>query len=352
MQTGNSSSQVRLAMNSTLQLITKTTTNHFIPMNLPSSVRLTRQLLHVLLLFLFITLLAFVGHKKNYARSCNRPFSHVSRFIVSTGIVGLVLNDLPVINGVTHRLGCAIHHLSLHFLLAAILAGRLLPDFYEYLVRYYYQAHDSSTWKSPVVISFLAVLSIQTFISAHWLWTNENPLTDAWNPPVFCPGHSRPQLFLLMLHMLELLFVLQSLRSSVLLMIFIDERLCQLNSVLVRLIYFLGTAIFHAFFWPGQFSATLYAGILVIESGLIYFINIYHSSARYEQDLAQMGNADGLLASAYLRLKDDELGDDTRLLNDIDWNTDMHTHTHTNRPTTSTDKQNNDVHWWIWRSLV
>ena len=311
MHTSNSSTEANVFMNSTLQMTVTNMTRHLIPLNLSSSVRLTRQLLHVLLLFLFMTLLAFVGHKKNYARSFNRPFSHVSRFIVSIGIIGLVLNDLPVINGVTHRLGCAIHHLSLHLLLSAILAARLLPDFYEYLTRYHYQPSELSTCKSPVVLSFLAVLSIQTFISVQWLRNNEIVIGDAWDPPVFCPGHTRPQLFLLLLHMLELSFVLQSLHSSALLTIFIDERICQLNSVLLRLFYFLGTAIFRTFFWPGQFSATLYAGILVIESTLIYFINVYHSGARYEQDLAQMGNA-------VLRVKNDEPSDDTRLLNDID----------------------------------
>ncbi len=302
------------------------TSNHFIQLDFSSSVRLTRHLFHVIILILFISILAFVGHKHNYPRISIRPFSHLSRFIVSIAIIGLVLDDFLVINGVTHRTWCSIHQLSLHFLLMTIVAGRLLPDFYEYTNRYYHK-HDSDTLKSGVIISFIILICIQLLISIKWLWNNRHLPNNVWNLPVFCSGTIRPQLFILILHLLELIFTIQSIRTPMVLddtnpissiNIFINEKICQLNSILLRLFYFTVTSILHVLFLPGQFSATFYSGILVIEFVLKYLIVIYHSNVRYERSIADIDNTNGMLHTAYLCLKNDDFSDDTRLLNDID----------------------------------
>ncbi len=302
------------------------TSNDLIELNFSPSVRLTRHLFHVMILILFISILAFVSHKRHYPRLSTPPFSHLSRFIVSIGIISLVLNDFLVINGVTHRTWCSIHQTSLHFLLMIIVAGRLLPDFYEYANQYYHQ-RDSGTLKSGVIISFIILLGIQLLISMKWLWTNRHLPNSEWNPPVLCSSSIPPQLFILILHLLDLIFTIQSIRTPMILddtnpissiNVFINDKICHLNSILLRLFYFTGTSILHILFLPGQFSATFYSGILVIELVLKYFIVIYHSNIRYERSIAGTDNTNGMLHTGYLRLKNDDLSDDTRLLNDID----------------------------------
>jgi hypothetical protein len=311
---------------STMSLISNST-HHFIQLDFSASVRLTRHLLHVVILILFISILAFVGHKRNYPRTSIRPFSNASYFIVSIGIIGLVLDDLLVINGITHRTSCSIHQIFLHFLLMTIIAGRLLPDFYEYTNRYYYHHRDSGTLKSGVILGFILLLCIQLIISTKWLWNNTNLPNNEQNPPVLCSGSIRPQLFILILHLLEFIFIIQSIRTPMILddtnpmssiAIFINEKFCQLNSILLRLFYFTGTSILHTLFLPGQFSATFYSGILVIEFVLKYIIIIYHSNVRYERNIGNIDHTNGMLNTAYLRLKNDDLNDDARLLNDID----------------------------------
>ncbi len=312
---------------STVQLATITSTlfnisnyNHVIQLDLSASIRLTRHLFHVIILILFISILAFVGHKH---RISIRPFSHLSHFIISTGIIGLVLDDFLVINGVTHRIWCSIHQISLHLLLMAIVAGRLLPDFYEYTKQYYHQ-DNVGTLKSRIIISFIVSLCIQLLISIKSLWNHHHLPNVEWNPPVLCLGSIRPQLSILILHLFDLIFTIQSIRTPMIpddtnplssINLFINERICHLNSILLRLFYFIGTSILHTLFLPGQFSATFYSGILVIEFVLNYFIVIYHSNLRYERSIA---STNGMLHTAYLRLKNDDLNDDTRLLNDID----------------------------------
>ena len=309
-----------MSNNSTVELAIETS---FIQLDLSSSIRLTRHLFHVIILILFISILGFVSHK-HYSRIVQRPFLYLSHLIVSIGIIGLVLDDFLVINGVTHRIGCSIHQIFLHLLLMAIVAGHLLPDFYEYVNQYYHQ-HSVSTLKSRIVISFIVLLCIQLLISIKSLWTHHHHLPNGeLNPPVLCLGSIRPQLSILIIHSLDLIFTIQSIRTPMIvddtnpissINIFISEKLCHLNSILLRLFYFIGTSILHTLFIPGQFSATFYSGILIIELILNYFIVIYHSNIRYERGI---DNPNGILRSAYLRLKTDDLNDDTRLLNDID----------------------------------
>ncbi len=291
--------------------------NHLIQLNFSPSIRLTRHLLHVIILILFISIIAFVNHKRHYPRTSIRPFSHLSRFIVSVGIIGLVLDDFLVINGVTYRTWCSIHQISLHFLLMTIVAGRLLPDFYEYTNRYYHH-RDSGTFKSGIILSFIILLCIQLLISMKWLWNNNSLPNGELYPPVLCPGSIHPQFLILIFHLLDFIFTVQSICTPMILddtnPIFINEKFCQFNSILLRLFYFTGTSILHTLFFPGQFSGTFYGGILVIEFILKYLIIIYHSNIRYERSIAGIDNANGMV----LRLKNDDLSDDTRLLNDID----------------------------------
>lgn len=302
------------------------TSDHSIQLNFSASVRLTRHLFHVIILVLFISILAFVGYKRHYPRMTNRPFSHLSRFIVSIAIIGLVLDDFLIINGVTHRRWCSIHQISLHFLLMIIVIGRLLPDFYEYANRYYHH-RDSDTLRFGVLTSCIILLCIQLMISMKWLWNNHYLPNDKWNPPILCESNIRPQLFIFFLHLLDLIFTVQSIRTPMILdennpissiNVYINETICKLNSILLRLFYFTGTSILHIFFLPGEFSATFYGGILVIEFILKYFIIIYHANVRYERSIANIDNTNGMLHPAYLRLRNDDLSDDTRLLNDID----------------------------------
>jgi hypothetical protein len=174
------------------------------------------------------------------------------------------------------------------------------------------------------VISFIVLLCIQLLISIKSLWTHHHLPNGELNPPVLCLGSIRPQLSILIIHSLDLIFTIQSIRTPMIvddtnpissINIFINEKLCHLNSILLRSFYFIGTSILHALFIPGQFSATFYSGILIIELILNYFIIIYHSNIRYERGI---DNPNEILRSAYLRLKTDDLNDDTRLLNDID----------------------------------
>ncbi|CAF3379342.1 unnamed protein product [Rotaria sp. Silwood1] len=318
-----------MSHNTTVKFITTTnfisnTIHQFIQLNFSPSVRLTRYLLHITILILFISILAFIGHKHNNLRISIRPYSQFSRLIVSICIISLVLDDLLVINGVTLRIWCSIHQILLHFLLMIIIVSRLLPDFYEYTHQYYHRI-NSNKLKSIIIFTFIILLCIQLFISIKWLWNNKNYLPNhEWNPPVFCRGYIHPQLFIFILHLFELIFTIQSIHEPIILddinpmssiTTFIIEKICQLNSILLRLFYFTGTSILPMLFLPGQFSATFYSGILVIEFVLNYLILIYHSNLKYERNI---NNTNGMIHTGYLRLKNDDLSDDSRLLNDID----------------------------------
>ncbi|CAF0759244.1 unnamed protein product [Rotaria sp. Silwood1] len=318
-----------MSHNTTVKFITTTnfisnTIHQFIQLNFSSSVRLTRYLLHITILILFISILAFIGHKHNNLRISIRPYSQFSRLIISICIISLVLDDLLVINGVTLRIWCSIHQILLHFLLMIIIVSRLLPDFYEYTHQYYHRI-NSNKLKSIIIFTFIILLCIQLFISIKWLWNNKNYLPNhEWNPPVFCRGYIHPQLFIFILHLFELIFTIQSIHEPIILddinpmssiTTFIIEKICQLNSILLRLFYFTGTSILPMLFLPGQFSATFYSGILVIEFVLNYLILIYHSNLKYERNI---NNTNGMIHTGYLRLKNDDLSDDSRLLNDID----------------------------------
>ncbi|CAF0873606.1 unnamed protein product [Rotaria sp. Silwood1] len=318
-----------MSHNTTVKFITTTnfisnTIHQFIQLNFSPSVRLTRYLLHITILILFISILAFIGHKHNNLRISIRPYSQFSRLIVSICIISLVLDDLLVINGVTLRIWCSIHQILLHFLLMIIIVSRLLPDFYEYTHQYYHRI-NSNKLKSIIIFTFIILLCIQLFISIKWLWNNKNYLPNhEWNPPVFCRGYIHPQLFIFILHLFELIFTIQSIYEPIILddinpmssiTTFIIEKICQLNSILLRLFYFTGTSILPMLFLPGQFSATFYSGILVIEFVLNYLILIYHSNLKYERNI---NNTNGMIHTGYLRLKNDDLSDDSRLLNDID----------------------------------
>ncbi|CAF1043904.1 unnamed protein product [Rotaria sordida] len=318
-----------MSHNTTVKFITTTnfinnTINQFIQLNFSSSIRLTRYLLHITILILFISILGFIGRKHSYVRISIRPYSQLSRLTVSIGIIGLVLDDLLVINGVTHRIWCSIHQIFLHFLLMIIIISHLLPDFYEYTNQYYHQV-NSNKLKSIIIFSFIILLCIQLFISIKWLWNNNDYLpNNEWNPPVFCQGYIYPQLFIFILHLFDLIFTIQLIREPIILddtnplssiTVFINEKFCQLNGIILRLFYFTGTSILHMLFLPGQFSATFYSGILVIEFVLKYLIVIYHLNLKYERNI---DNTNGMIHTEYLRLKNDDLSDDSRLLNDID----------------------------------
>ncbi|CAF4528571.1 unnamed protein product [Rotaria socialis] len=314
--------------NSTIKTSTKTnlintTMNEIIQLNFSSSTRSTRYIFQFIILILFISILTFIGQKRNSLRILTRPYSQFSRLIVSIGIIGLILDDLLVINGITHGIWCSIHQIFLHFLLMLILAGRLLPDVYEYTNQHYHQ-YDSNKLKSFSILSFLILLCIQSFISLKWLWNNHYYLSnDEWNPPVLCQSYICPQLLIFILHLVDLIVTIQSIRHPFVLddinpmssIVFIDKKFCQLNSILIRSFYFTSTYILRVMFLPGQFSATFYSGILIIEYLLKYLIIIYHSNLKYESNI---DNMNGMNNTGYLRIKTDDLNDDSRLLNNID----------------------------------
>ncbi|CAF1235759.1 unnamed protein product [Adineta steineri] len=232
-----------------------------------------------------------------------RPFSQLSRFIVSIGIIGLVLNDLLVVNGVIHQIWCFLHQLFLHLLLITIVTGHVLPDIYEYTNQY--------SHRCGIIFSFIILLIIQLFISMQWLKTHNNSSNIKLNLPILCLSNIRPQILIFIVHLLHLIFTIQSICTPIILddtnsissiTIYINERFFQLYSILVRLFYFTGTSILHIFFLPGQFSGTLYSGILVIEIVLRYLIIVYHLNVRYERNIADRNNN-----TPYLSLKNDDL---------------------------------------------
>jgi hypothetical protein len=261
----------------------------FIHVNFSSTVRSIRYFVHFVILFVFIILLTFINRRQKTIGSVTRPCSNLSRFLVSISIVGLVLVDILVINGVSHPFCCSIYHFSLEILLTIIVTSRLLPDFYDY------------SSKITVVLSLFVIVLIQLCISIESLLKTSIRLSiDLMNPPILCPTSIRPQLLIFLLHCLELILNLQSTNSTT---------IFQLNSICLRLIYFTGTSVLHVFFWPSLFSATFYASILVIESVLID-----HENVRSDENLCFNNERH----RSFLRLKSDELTDETRLLNSID----------------------------------
>lgn len=272
-----------------------------------STVRLTRHLLHVVILVFFTSILAFVDRKHRHCRTPSRPFSRLSRLIVSISILGLVLTDLVVINGATCRRWCSAHQIILQLLLTMIQAARLLPEFYEHADQYY-QHRDSGTVKSVTLLTFISLLSIQLLLSVRCsLGDRHSP-----NLPTFCIGniHSYWQIFLL--HMLELVLNTQSL-GALATPASMHDNFCQLNSTLLRSYYFAGTCMLRIFFLPGQFSGALYGGVLVIESVLKYLLGVYYTNDGIERSTGRLDN----IHTPYLRMKNDDLSDDTRLLRDV-----------------------------------
>ena len=289
---------------------------YFIPLNLSWSVWFSRDLVHLIILILFISILAFVYRQYQYSPIFIRPFSHISRSIVAIAMIGLVLNDFLTIHGLTHRAWCSLHQISLHFLLAAIVLARLLPTLYEYAEQYDHQ-YSIHTLKSSIIIGFILALLVQFFISIRWLLNHQHVTDLQHHSVVLCFGGVRPQLLIFFLHLLELIFLIQSIRTPTISddldsVSSTNENVCDLNSILLRLFYFFHSSILQTLFLPGQFSGTLYSAILVIEYLLKSF---YYSHLRYERNL---DSPNGMIHSGYLRLKNDDLSDDTRLLNDID----------------------------------
>lgn len=286
--------------------------SYLIGFKFSSNIRFIRDVVQVLIVILFISILVFIYRQYQYSRIPIRPFAHLSRLITSIGIIGLVLNDFLVINGVTHRTWCSFHQISLHILLIIIVSARLLPAIYEYAEQYDHQ-HSIATIRSSIIIGFVLALLSQLFISIRWL-SNHQHLPDLqYDPAVLCLGSTRPQLFILLLHLIDLILTIQSIRTPPVSddhfnsISFIHERFCHLNSILLRLFYFLTSSILQTLFLPGQFSGTLYSGILLIECLFESFL----SNVQYETNL---DSSNGMIHSEYLRLKTD----DTRLLNDID----------------------------------
>lgn len=288
---------------------------YLIELKFSSNIRSIRDLVQVMIVILFISILVFVYRQYQYSRITIRPFSHLSRMIISIGIIGLVLNDFLVINGITHRIWCSCHQISLHILLITIVSARLLPTIYEYAEQYDHK-HSISTIRSSMIIGFLLVLLSQLFISIRWLFNHQHLPDLQLDPAVLCLGSTRPQLFILLLHIFDLILTIQSIRTPIITDDFngipsIHEKFCHLHSILLRLFYFLTSSILQTLFLPGQFSGTLYSGILVIE----YLFELFLSHFQIETNL---DNPNGMIHSGYLRLKNDDLSDDTRLLNDID----------------------------------
>ena len=292
----------------------RTSTEHGIQLHLSPSVRLTRQLTHVLILFMFIAILAYTSRQRHSPGTSIRSYSQLSRSIIAFGVVGLVLDDLLVINGVTEQRWCTIHQILLQFLLMTVTAVRLLPDVSEYV----YRQMDQRS--SAVVLSFVLLSLLQLFLSLKYSWNGAHTSPMNWNAPNLCTGYIRPQLLILLLHVADLTFAIHFLctpsyidntRSISATTSSINEHFCRLNSSLLRLFYFFFASVLQAFFLPGQFSTTLYAGIVVIEFALTYIIRIYHSNDRHD---AGIGDSHG----PYLPPVDDDLGADARLLNDID----------------------------------
>ena len=285
-----------------------TSAEHHVQLELSPSVRFSRQLIHVVILFIFISILTYTSHQRHSPRTSTRPYSHLSRSIISIAIVGLVLDDLLVINGVTGQAWCTVHQISLQLLLMIVTAIRLVPDISEY------------QRPSGVVLSFVVLTLLQLFLSLRWSWNSGHSIPKNWTAPVLCTGHIRPQLLILLLHVADLAFAIHSTytppyvdgtKSASAIAGSIQEHFCRLNSSLLRLFYFFCTSVLHAFFAPGQFSATLYGGIVVIEFVLEYLITLSHFNFRYD---AGIGNGHG----PYSPPMDDDLGADARLLNDID----------------------------------
>lgn len=318
----NSTDKFLIPMNISLNM-----SNQFVQMDLSANVRLIRRLFHIIIFILFILILIFVKRKRYYSQMSNRPLSDLSYFIVSFGIIGLVLDDFLIINGITHQTWCSIHQISLHLLLIIVIIGRLLPDFYEYADRYY-QYHDFATLKSGVLTSFIILFVVQLFISLKWLYYRSDIVHKEFNPPILCTGTIRPQIFLFILHLIELFIGIQSLHETTILNDnhslsssinpYLHELICQLNSILLRLFYFTTTSILQIFFIPGEFSASFYSSILIIEILLKYLINISYSIMRNERLLTNANHSNGILSRPHLSMKTDEFNDDTRLLNDID----------------------------------
>ncbi|CAF0865794.1 unnamed protein product [Adineta ricciae] len=289
------------------------TNEHPIQFNFSSRLRLTRHLVHITIFIVFISILAFIGHWRLSARKCNQSLSYFSRFIISIGIVSLVLNDLLIVNGITHPPWCYIHQIILHCLLTIIVTGHLLPDFYSYYTSRFSQQRDSDKLKSAVIFMFMLFLITQLILMIQWsdLW-DKNSL----DRPILCLGNVRPQLLILLLHILDFISIIQTIRSSSFTneINLIHEKLLELNSILLRICYFFGTSVLQIFFLPGEFSGTLYSAILVIEYTLKYFVRtLYHSNEKYEINMIGLDNND----IPYLRLQSEDVGDDTRLLNDI-----------------------------------
>lgn len=286
-------------------------TEQLIHLDFSANVRLIRRIFHVLILGSFILILTFVNRRRYYSQIPNRPLSDLSHFIVYFGIIGLVLNDFLIINGITHSTWCSIHQINLHLLLVIIIIGRLLPNFYEYADRYY-QYHDFSTLRSGVLTFSIILIVVQSLISLKWLRNRSDIKHMEFNPPILCIGTIRSQIFLFILHLIELFISIQSLHEAMLFNQHLHECICQLNSILIRLVYFTTTSIIQIFFVPGEFSASFYSSILIIEFVLKYFIEISHSMTRNNE------HSNGILSRAHLNVKTDEINDDTRLLNDID----------------------------------
>ena len=284
---------------------------YFIPLNLSWNVRFIRDLVHLIILILFISILAFVYRQYQYSPISIRPFSHLSRSVVAIGMIGVVLNDFLTIDGLTHRAWCSLDQISLHFLLAAIVLARLLPTFYDHTEQYDHQ-YSIHTLKSSIITGFILALLIELFICIQWPLYHHSVL--------LCFSDVRPQLSIFFLHLLEFVCVIQAIRTPTISddlhsISSINENLCDLNSILLRLFYFFHSSILQSLLMPGQFSGSLYSGILLIEYLLKSFIPVYYSNLRYERNL---DSPNGMIHSGYLRLKNDDLSDDTRLLNDID----------------------------------
>ncbi|CAF1147309.1 unnamed protein product [Adineta ricciae] len=145
--------------------------------------------------------------------------------------------------------------------------------------------------------------------------------SDLWNKNsldrlILCFGNARRQL-LILLHILDFISIIQTICSSSFTneINLIHEKLLELNSILLRISYFLGTSVLQIFFLSGDFSSTLYSAMLVIEYTLKYFVQtLYHFNGKYEINMIGLDNND----IPYLRLQNEDVGDDTRLLNDID----------------------------------
>lgn len=289
----------------------------------------TQKIGQLLILSISTIVLIWIHRNSYHLPIKDRPLSHISNFLVSICTFILVIEDFLIIMGVKHQFICSIYQFSLGLLLIIVVFSRLMPNLYEYLTENYPQ-HDPGTWRTVLIFNLLIMISIQSFMSIRWLLTIGRSIDEQLIHAKLCLSSIHPQILILLLHIIEFIVharLFSSSSNNVAMLI------CQLNSSTIRLLYFTGTSMFDLFIRPNQFSATFYSTILITETILIHQIFNLNCNSRYTQNLCDISFENYDKRVPRLRMTNDKLSDDTRLLNDIDWNTNKfkRTRTQTNK---------------------